>query len=174
MAGGPERRSQLLILLRERGEAVAGGELARMFGTSRQIIVQDVALLRASGEPIISTARGYLYLASAAPARPVRSVLTVRHTNEQAAEELRALVGCGVRVVDVVVDHPIYGELRAPVNLETAVQVEDWLARARDKGARLLSELTSGLHMHTVEANSNEKLECARRSLRDLGFLVGG
>ncbi|MCC7104674.1 MAG: transcription repressor NadR [Chloroflexi bacterium] len=158
--------------MRERGEAVAGGELARVFGTSRQIIVQDVALLRAAGEPIISTARGYLYLPNAGPMRPVRTVLSVKHTAQQAADELRALVNCGVRVVDVVVDHPIYGELRAPVMLETPVQVEEWLAKRRERNASILSELTGGVHSHTVEAPSGDKIECARKALRELGILA--
>jgi transcriptional regulator of NAD metabolism len=77
-----------------------------------------------------------------------------------------------VRVVDVVVDHPIYGELRAPVMLETPVQVEEWLAKRRERNATILSELTNGVHSHTVEAPSGDKIECARKALRELGILA--
>ena len=171
MANGPNRRAQMLKLLRERGEAVPGGELARMFGASRQIMVQDVALLRAAGEPIISTARGYLYLASAGQPRAIRTTLLVRHSAEQAGDELRALLDCGVRVVDVVVNHPVYGELRGPIMLDRGDQIDGWLRKFEQGKGRQLSELTDGVHTHTIEARSTAEVDCALRVLRERGYL---
>lgn len=52
-----ERRLRVLDILKE-GERVRGTELAKALGVSRQIIVGDVALLKAGGVPVISTPRG--------------------------------------------------------------------------------------------------------------------
>ena len=55
-----ERREQILSLLSEnRGVTLSASALAAKFGVSRQIIVGDIALMRAGGVDIVSTARGY-------------------------------------------------------------------------------------------------------------------
>lgn len=162
----------MLELLRERGSPIAGDELGRTYGTSRQIVVLDIALLKAAGEPIIATARGYVYLPAMAPGRPVRTVVRVRHTAEQAAEELYALVDCGVRIVDVAIDHPLYRELRARLGLDTRAQVDAWLEAWRSRQARPLAELTNGVHEHTLEAPSASRISEAREVLRARGFLL--
>ena len=58
--GGQERREQILKILKNRKEPVAGTELAKRLQVSRQIIVQDMALIRANGVDILSTNRGYM------------------------------------------------------------------------------------------------------------------
>src|SRR3954470_13327373 len=108
---GDRRREQLLRRLQDAGEPVAGGELASWLGVSRQVVVQDIAILRAAGAPILATSRGYLLPDSAACPLP-RATLACRHTVEQTCDELYLIVDHGIRVVDVVIDHPLYGELR--------------------------------------------------------------
>jgi len=39
-------------------------------------------------------------------------------------------------------------------------------------GARLLSELTDGAHVHTLEADHEPILDAAEEALRRMGFLV--
>jgi transcriptional regulator of NAD metabolism len=171
LAGGEERRTRLLERLAQARRALAGAELATALGVSRQVVVQDVAILRAGGAPILATARGYL-LPGPDPQSPVRALLAVRHTPEQTPDELLLLVDHGLRVVDVVVDHPLYGELRGVLMLESRADVESWWQTVRRCGARLLSELTGGLHLHTVEARRAEAIESARAALRARGYLV--
>lgn len=166
-----ERRAGLLQLLRERGEAVTGTELAQRLCVSRQVIVQDVAVLRAAGQDILATPRGYLLVHSTHAAH--RAVLAVRHSREETEEELTLLVDEGLRVVDVVVEHSLYGELRAPLMLTSRADVRAFTARLAETGAALLSELTGGVHLHTVEAWSPEGTARAREALRRRGMLLG-
>lgn len=168
-----ERRTALRRLLEADGQPIPGDALAERFGVSRQAIVHDVALLRAEGAPIVATVRGYL-LAPAAGQAAHRAVVAVRHRPEEAEAELTALVDHGVRVVDVVVEHPVYGELRGELHLASPSDVEAWAEATRRAGAHLLSELTEGVHLHTLEADDPARLERARAALARLGFLLDG
>jgi hypothetical protein len=150
---------------------IAGDVLAETFGVSRQAIVHDMAILRAGGEPIVATVQGYL-VASDASSLPHRAVVAVRHRPSEAEAELLAIVDLGVRVVDVVVEHPIYGELRGELHLHAPADVRAWSEATRREGAHLLSELTGGVHLHTLEAATPELLDRAREVLAELGFLL--
>ncbi|MBC7339923.1 MAG: transcription repressor NadR [Firmicutes bacterium] len=167
------RREQILALLRQARGPVTGSELARRLGVSRQVIVQDIALLRAAGEDVLATPQGYR-LGPGAPARPYRTVIAVRHSPAQTGDELYTLVEAGVRVLDVVVEHPIYGELRGLLLLDTPDDVTAFLERVADSGAALLSSLTGGVHLHTLEASHPDAIETARARLREKGYLLEG
>ncbi|MEW6398206.1 MAG: transcription repressor NadR [Bacillota bacterium] len=167
------RREQILALLRQARGPVTGSELARRVGVSRQVIVQDIALLRAAGEDVLATPQGYR-LGPGMPARPYRAVIAVGHTPAQTGDELYTLVDAGVRVLDVVVDHPIYGELRGLLLLDTAEDVAAFLERVAGSGAALLSSLTGGVHLHTLEASHPDAIEIARTRLREKGYLLEG
>jgi transcriptional regulator of NAD metabolism len=99
-------------------------------------------------------------------------VVAVRHRPEDAVDELTALVDLGVQIVDVVVEHPVYGELRVELRLASRADVEAWAQATSESGAHLLSELTGGVHLHTLEADVPERLDRAKAALARLGFLV--
>ena len=162
-----DRRRAILTAL-EAG-VVPGDALAARFGVSRQAIVHDVAILRATGTPIVATVRGYLLAPRDGADRP-RIVVAVRHRPEDAVGELSALVDLGVRVVDVVVEHPVYGELRAAIHITSRSDVNAWAESTRQSGAHLLSELTDGVHLHTLEADAPERLAAAEDALDRLGY----
>jgi hypothetical protein len=166
-----ERRSRLLAALATSDAPLSGDALAGRFGVSRQAIVHDVAILRAEGQPVVATVRGYL-LARSADRLALRAVVAVRHRPDQAEIELLAIVDLGVRVVDVIVEHPTYGELRGELHLHAPADVRAWSEATRREGAHLLSELTGGVHLHTLEAATPEQLDRAREVLADLGFLL--
>jgi hypothetical protein len=170
-ATGSARRRAILEAL-DTVDAVPGDALAARFGVSRQAIVHDIAIARAAGSPIVATVRGYL-LAPGAGSDRRRTVVAVRHRPEDAVDELNALVDLGVRVVDVIVEHPVYGELRVELRLGSRSDVEAWAEATRQSGAHLLSELTGGVHLHTLEAEEPERLARATVALARLGFLVG-
>lgn len=169
--GAEARRAALLARLTAATAPVPGDLLARELGVSRQAIVHDVAVLRAAGRPIVATVRGYLLVPAPAPDL-ARAVVAVRHAPVEAEAELNALVDLGVRVADVVVEHPVYGELRAQLQIESRADVAAWAEATRRSGAHLLSELTDGVHLHTLEATSGGRLEAARAALRELGMLL--
>src|SRR5262249_28151369 len=113
------RRDRILELISSATQPVTGTELASRLGVSRQIVVQDMAILRAAGADIVATPRGYLP-GTPRGGRPVqREVLAVQHPREMIEAELNALVDLGVRVVDVIVEHPVYGELRGQLMLDS-------------------------------------------------------
>lgn len=170
---GVTRRERILTLLRQAGGPVTGAELARRLGVSRQVIVQDIALLRAAGEDIVATPQGYR-LGPGGSLGPYRAVLAVSHRPEETADELNTMVDCGLRVLDVVVEHPLYGELRGLLLLDSRADVAAFLERVARTGAALLSSLTGGVHLHTVEAPHPDALERARESLRRQGILLEG
>jgi hypothetical protein len=149
---------------------VSGDELAQHFGVSRQSLVQDVAILRAAGKEILATPRGYCL--SQGPSRAHHAVLACRHEPERTEEELLILVDNGVKVLDVVVEHPLYGEMRGSLLIESRADVHDFMKRVRASRALLLSSLTGGVHLHTVEASRSEMIARAKAQLRARGFLL--
>lgn len=168
--GTRSRRRQIVAWLRARGGPVPGGEIAKHFRVSRQCLVQDVAILRASGEEILATPTGYRLPAESTRAH--RAILACKHPPERTEEELQILLDHGVKILDVIVEHPIYGELRGSLMLESRADLQDFLAHVRASHAALLSSLTNGVHLHTVEASRPEMIARAKAQLRARGFLL--
>jgi uncharacterized protein len=164
------RRRQIVGWLRGHGRPVPGGEIANHFRVSRQCLVQDVAILRASGEEILATPRGYRLPADSNEGH--RAILACKHPPERTEEELQILLDHGVRVLDVIVEHPLYGELRGSLMLESRADLQDFLEHVRRSRAALLSSLTNGVHLHTVEASRPEMISRAKVQLRARGFLL--
>lgn len=165
---GEQRRENLLELLKSSDLPQSGTSLARQYQVSRQVIVQDIALLRAAGCQIISTNRGYLCQPSASVSR----VFKVRHTNEEIEEELNLMVDCGCLVLDVFVHHKIYGQLRAPLMINSRKKVREFLEQLQSGLSSPLNNITSGYHYHTVQADSEETLDLLKKELKGRGFLV--
>jgi uncharacterized protein len=167
---GDRRRREILGWMQDRDVPIQGSDLARRFRVSRQCVVQDIAILRAGGEEILATPMGYR-LPRQSP-RSFRSVIACRHTPEQTREELEILVDHGVKILDVVVEHPIYGELRGSLMIESRADLQDFIERVQAKKATLLSSLTQGVHLHTLEASREELITRAKVKLRAGGFLL--
>ncbi|GGK21713.1 transcriptional regulator [Caldalkalibacillus thermarum] len=168
---GEERRNYLLNLLKTEQKPLTGTYLAEQTGVSRQVIVQDIALLKAKNEPIVATPQGYLYLRSPS-SQPTRRVIACQHTFEQTERELMILVEHGVKVIDVIVEHPIYGQIQGSLMLEAKKDVHDFMQKVRNNQAKLLSSLTEGIHLHTVEANDDKRIDEACRALEAEGILL--
>ncbi len=165
---GSERRSQIIHIIENTSRPVPAKDLASNFGVSRQVIVQDVALIRASGYDILSTNRGYILLQKNAASR----VFKVSHTDEQLESELCAIVDLGATVVNVMVNHHVYGHIEAPLNISSRKDVRDFVRKLRESKSGPLKNTTSNFHYHTVEANDESTLDEVEHALRDLGFLI--
>jgi transcriptional regulator of NAD metabolism len=137
---------------------------------SRQCLVQDVAILRAGGQEILGTPRGYCLPAAAPHAH--KAILACKHAPERTEEELNILADHGVKILDVIVEHPLYGEMRGSLMIESRADVQDFLQRVSSCQASLLSSLTGGVHLHTVEASRPEMIARAKEQLREKGFLL--
>lgn len=165
---GSKRREQLMKILNEQTEPISGGELSRLLGVSRQVIVQDIALLRASDINIFSTTKGYLIYKSNTPR--VKRVFKVKHTTEQIEDELCTIVDCGGKILDVLVTHEIYGEITTALIIRNRQDVYDFVKKVNEKKIVPLKELTDGIHQHTVEADSEETLDRVEAKLKEKGY----
>ena len=164
-----ERRQQLLEILRENAEPISAGTLARQLSVSRQIIVGDVALLRSAGEHITATPRGYLL--NREQGGLVRQI-AVRHSAAELETELNAIVDQGCTVLDVIVEHPLYGQLTGQLQLSNRYEVGQYLRRCSEAKAHPLSKLTGGIHLHTLLCPNEAAYERVCESLRAIGILL--
>lgn len=165
---GLERREKIVSLLKSNEKAIPAKTLADMFSVSRQVIVQDIALLRASGYDVISTNRGYLLNQPVT----VSCVLKVYHTDEQIEDELNTIVDLGGTAVDVSVRHKIYGPMEAPLLINSRRKVQEFMKELNSGKSSPLKNITSGYHYHKIEAESEEMLKVIENALREKGYLI--
>lgn len=166
---GSKRREQLVKILQEQAEPVSGGELSRLLGVSRQVIVQDIALLRASDINIFSTTKGYLIYHSDNP--KVKRVFKVKHLTDQIEDELCTFVDNGGKILDVFVTHEIYGDIVTALTIRNRQDVYDFVKKVKEKKIVPLKDLTDGVHQHTAEADSEETLDRIETALKEKGYL---
>lgn len=162
-----ERRKMILDLIKRSPVPLSGGALGKEAGVSRQVIVQDIALLRTEGHPILSTPRGYCI----DEPHHIRS-FKVCHTSEQSEEELNAIVDLGGSVLDVTVNHRVYGKMSAPLNIKNRRDVRSFVNNIESGKSVPLLNITSGYHFHRVSADSEEILDEIEATLKNKGFLA--
>lgn len=164
------RRERILELLRQADAPLSGSALAKQLGVSRQIIVQDMALLRARTDlEIISTYQGYILHC---PQEPCRRVFKVRHNAQRTREELQEIVDLGGRVEDVFVYHSVYGVVRGQLSIASRRDVEAFMQRLRESSSAPLMQITDDFHYHTVTADTMQTLDQIQQRLEELGFLA--
>ncbi|MCD8382588.1 MAG: transcription repressor NadR [Clostridiales bacterium] len=164
-----ERRQAVLSLLQTTQTPQSAGALARRFSVSRQIIVGDVALLRAAGHAIDATPRGYLLRR---PAEGLRHTVVCCHDKEGMEQELLLCVDNGCTVLDVSVEHPLYGHLTGQLQLSSRYDVQQFMEQSRREQAAPLSCLTDGIHLHTLLCPDENAYQRVVAALRDAGMLV--
>ncbi len=167
---GKERREKILETLYDSNTPITGSQLATMYGVSRQVIVQDVALIRAAGYTIVSTADGYLIYKIKENTH--KRVFCVNHTNDQLEEELLIIIDNGGHVLNIIVDHILYGEISVDLHLASRRQVKAFVERTSEGDFVPLMSLTKGDHYHTIEADSEEILDDIEKELDEKGFLI--
>lgn len=165
-----QRRARLLELLQNKDEYQNAAGLARALGVSRQIIVSDVAILRERGWDIISTPRGYLLDDRAEWG--YTGAVACRHDGEGVKKEFYIIVDNGGAVIDISVEHPIYGQLTARLDIRSRYDADLFIARCREEKAVLLSSLTDGLHLHRIGVQRREDFLRIRAALKDAGLLA--
>ena len=165
---GRERREQIIKILNSSEMPVAGTELAKELGVSRQVIVQDMALIRANGIEIMATNRGYVIQ----EAKEVSRVFKVIHTDEQVEEELNLFVDLGGKVEDVFVYHKVYGVIKVPMNIKSRRDVRKYMEGISSGKSTNLMKLTSNYHYHTIIAEDGQTLDFIQEELQQKGFLA--
>ena len=165
------RRKQIIDVLAHASGPVTGAELSKRCQVSRQIIVGDVALLRAGGLAVLATPRGYILENTSAPACAERHIVS-HHDNSRMLEELYTVVDLGGAVIDVTVEHAVYGQICAPLHIFSRYDADAFNEKIQQSGSRPLSNLTGGIHLHTIRATDEKTLERVIQGLKDKGFLL--
>lgn len=165
---GQERRDAMIEMIRNSEKPVSGTALAKEFAVSRQVIVQDIALIRAAGYEVLSTHRGYLL----GQKNSVTRIFKVSHTDEEIADELNLIVDLGGKALDVQINHKVYGRMKADLGIHSRKQVQDFMEEIRSGKSSPLKNITSNYHYHTVEADSEEVLDLIGEELNKRGYLV--
>ncbi len=165
---GMERRAKIVEYVKTSTEPVSGKQLADMFDVSRQIIVQDIALIRANGCDIISTHRGYVLHTQ----KTVSRVFHVNHTDDELEAELCMMVDMGGKVVNVMVNHKLYGEITAELNITSRHKVQEFVTDMKSGKSSPLKNITSNDHMHLVEAEDEKILDMIEKKLDEMGILI--
>ena len=163
-----DRRKAIANRLLSASNAITGSTLSEEFGVSRQIIVQDITMLKGSGYDIISTHNGYIIQKSPLKIR----VFKLHHTTEQTEDELNTIVDMGGTVVDVFVWHKVYGKMIAPLNIFSRLQVKQFIEGVRSGKSSELMNITGGYHYHTVRADSEEILDLIGNALENKGLIA--
>ena len=136
-----ERREAILAQLGRK--PIAARTLAAKYGVSRQVIVQDLAVLR-----------------------------KVRHTPAQTGLELNLIVDCGGRVCSTSISHRVYGRITVELDIRSRQDVLEFLQAFEDSASTVLSTATDGYHYHLVEAATPERLDLIEKELQEHGFLA--
>ena len=168
---GEVRRMKIRQMLLDARQPLTGTALARGLHVSRQVIVQDIALMRAEQLPILSTNKGYLLRPDQTPAVQPKRVFFVRHKDAQVLEEFMTVIDLGGRILDVAVEHELYGPIRADLLIENAQDAQDFVDRLKNCRDNPLKVLTDDCHYHTVTAPSEKLLDLIEAELRNRGFL---
>ena len=168
---GEQRRTEIRRMLLDAQQPMTGTALAKGLHVSRQVIVQDIALMRAEHLPILSTNKGYLLRSEGVRTQQPKRVFFVRHTTGQVLEEFMTVIDLGGRILDVSVEHELYGPIRADLLIENAQDAADFVARLEKCRDNPLKVLTDDCHFHTVTAPSEKLLDLIEAELRSRGFL---
>jgi len=163
-----QRRREIVTTLMGASDPIPGGDLAVQTGVSRQVIVQDMALIRANGVDVMATNRGYVLH----EAQQVSRVFKVIHTDEQVEEELNLFVDLGGIVQDVFVYHKVYGVIKVPMNIKSRKDVRKYMEGISSGKSTNLMNLTSNYHYHTIIAEDEQTLDMIQDELSQRGFLA--
>ncbi|EPH12616.1 DNA-binding protein [Facklamia sp. HMSC062C11] len=166
-----ERRQAILADLKEQSHPITASQLAQRYQVSRQVIVGDIALLRASNIAITASNQGYFLTSHLINTSYYTGKIVCQHGLDQTATELQAIIDLGARLIDVEVDHPIYGLLLAPLPIEKQADIDYFMESIKQDPSRLLSSLTEGLHSHTIQCRDFEHFRQVQDRLKELGIL---
>ena len=165
-----QRRSAIYEQLTRADAPISATALAQRFSVTRQVVVGDIALLRAEGHRITATPRGYMIPSETGLLRTI----ACHHSGGDTQKELFAMVDCGCTVLDVIVEHPVYGQLTAQLALSSRYDVEQFVQRMADSHAQPISALTDGVHLHTLSCPSEDAFAHLKATLQSMGMLYEG
>ncbi len=164
---GIERRMRIIELLTKTSTPISASKLGTEFGVSRQLIVGDVAILRAESHDIIATARGYILNHQ----KQEEYTIICKHGREALLNEIYTIVDSGCGILDVMVEHSIYGTSKGVLNIFSRKDADAFALKLERNNAKLLCEMIGEVHMHTITCPSEEHYQLVVNQLREKGLL---
>ncbi|MCH3965476.1 MAG: transcription repressor NadR [Clostridium sp.] len=165
-----ERRTHIENILKSNNKPQKGHVLAEKLGVTRQVIVKDIAILRAEGKDIIATPEGYLIPKS--EHNRIKQVIAVLHKSDEMEDELTTIVKFGGVVEDVIIEHSIYGEIKGMLMIKSIYDVKNFISKVRETKSEPLLVLTGGIHLHTISAENSFIIDNIRRELKKKNYLI--
>lgn len=169
-----QRREKILEVLSNSKGPMSASALAGEFQVSRQIIVGDIALLRASGVNVFATPKGYICKSGNVTDFPFPFVAMVacKHSKEQLVSELYTIVDFGGCVIDVTIEHAIYGQLSGSLDIHSRHDVNEFVNKVVTGQGRPLSDLTGGIHLHRIGCKDQKTFDLISQELKKLNILL--
>lgn len=165
-----ERRKLIENMLKQSSSSQRGHIIAEKLGVTRQIIVKDIAILRAEGKNIIATPDGYIMPDN--KYNQFRKVIAVSHSANEIEDELMIIVKFGGVIQDVIVEHPLYGEIRGMLMLKSYYDIENFMKKIKENNAEPLLILTGGVHLHTILSEDEISMDNIMLELKNKGYLI--
>ncbi|KEH95646.1 transcription repressor NadR [Clostridium massiliodielmoense] len=165
-----KRREYIKEMLNNNVKPKKGQEIANKLGVTRQVIVKDIAILRATGMNIIATPQGYVIPKPHTNA--IEKIVAVYHERKDIDEEMQCIVKYGGTIKDVIVEHPVYGEIKAMIMAKTPYDVQKFIKNLNNNKAEPLLALTKGVHLHTIEVDNIENMKKIINELSNKGFII--
>ena len=164
-----DRRENILKLLLESNEPLKGSIIAKKYSVTRQVIVKDIAILRAKGKSIIATPDGYIINKNE---HKIKVIIAVTHTEEEMFDEMNIVIKYGGRIENVIVEHPLYGEITGMLMIKNYNELNKFIQKYQEQRAKLLSVLTNGVHLHTISAENEDDINLIISELKKRNFIV--
>ena len=166
-----KRRKELENILAASEIPIKGSHLASKLSVSRQVIVQDIAILRAKGLNIFATPQGYIMYKD--NKKLIKTISCKNHKDiGEIGDELRIIVDMGGKIIDVIVEHPIYGEIKGMLNISSKKDIDEFVYKLKETKSSGLSSLTNGIHIHTIEVKDEETFNEIIKNLKDKNILL--
>ena len=164
-----DRRESIIKLLLESKEPIKGSVIAKKYSVTRQVIVKDIAILRAKGKNIIATPDGYMINKNE---NKVKAIIAVTHNEEEMFNEMSIVIKYGGTIEDVIVEHPLYGQMAGMLMIKNYNELNKFVEKYQEQRARLLSVLTNGVHLHTISAENEHDINLIISELKKRNFIV--
>ncbi len=167
-----DRRKTIESLLKNSSTPITGSELAKQLNVSRQVIVQDIALLRAAGMDIAGASNGYYLADVVTVGSNIKEIICNHKGYDSIEEELSIIIDMGGKIHNVIIDHPIYGDIVCPLNIKSRHELKEFIEKVKNSNAAPLASLTDGEHIHTIEVPSEDVFIIIKEKLVEKGYLV--
>jgi transcriptional regulator of NAD metabolism len=86
--------------------------------------------------------------------------------------ELEIVIKFGGIIEDVIIEHPIYGEIKANLMIRNLNDLDNFIDLYKKNKAKPLSALTEGIHLHTISTDNEQDMKLIIENLEKAGYIL--